>query len=80
MYVLIYNYVFVNYYRVLLDTDSIVADQSDLLLKVGMMLMAVMLVWWHILIQEYQSFTDLKFSKDKPITWIDWHPVQKGAY
>lgn len=29
-------------------------------------------------LKEYQSFTDLKFSKDKPITWIDWHPVQKG--
>ncbi|XP_065906152.1 dynein axonemal intermediate chain 3-like isoform X2 [Dysidea avara] len=29
-------------------------------------------------LKEYQSFTDLKFSKDKPITWIDWHPIQKG--
>ena len=29
-------------------------------------------------LKEYQSFTDLKFSKDKVITWIDWHPTIKG--
>lgn len=28
--------------------------------------------------KEYQSFTDLKFSKDKVVTWIDWHPNIKG--
>ena len=31
------------------------------------------------LYQEYQSFTDLKFSKDKVINWIEWHPVIKGV-
>ena len=30
------------------------------------------------LLQEYQSFTDLMFSKDKTITAIDWHPTQRG--
>ena len=30
-------------------------------------------------LKEYQSFTDLKFSKDKVITWIDWHPTIKGT-
>ena len=29
-------------------------------------------------LKEYQSFTDLRFSKDKVITWIDWHPTIKG--
>ena len=29
-------------------------------------------------IKEYQSYTDLSFSKDKIITWIDWHPTIKG--
>lgn len=29
-------------------------------------------------LKEYQSFTDLKFSKDKVITCIDWHPTIKG--
>ncbi len=29
-------------------------------------------------LKEYQSFTDLKFSKDKLITCIDWHPTIKG--
>ena len=28
--------------------------------------------------KEYQSFTDLKFSKDKIVTAIDWHPTIKG--
>ncbi|KAJ1559288.1 WD repeat-containing protein 63 [Cladochytrium tenue] len=28
-------------------------------------------------LQEYQSFTDLRFSKDKSISCIDWHPTQK---
>jgi WD40 repeat protein len=28
---------------------------------------------------EYQSFTDLKHSKDKSISCIDWHPTQKGV-
>ncbi len=31
------------------------------------------------ILKEYQSFTDLKFSKDKLITCIDWHPSIKGA-
>ena len=31
-------------------------------------------------IKEYQSYTDLTFSKDKIITWIDWHPSLKGTY
>ncbi|XP_064386318.1 dynein axonemal intermediate chain 3-like isoform X2 [Halichondria panicea] len=29
-------------------------------------------------LKEYQSFTDLKFSKDKLITCVDWHPTIKG--
>ncbi|XP_019861052.1 PREDICTED: WD repeat-containing protein 63-like, partial [Amphimedon queenslandica] len=29
-------------------------------------------------LKEYQSFTDLKFSKDKVVTCIDWHPTIKG--
>jgi WD40 repeat protein len=29
-------------------------------------------------IKEYQSYTDLNFSKDRMITWIDWHPSIKG--
>ena len=29
-------------------------------------------------IKEYQSYADLTFSKDKIITWIDWHPSLKG--
>ena len=28
--------------------------------------------------QEYQSFTDLQFSKEKSITSIQWHPTIKG--
>ena len=28
--------------------------------------------------QEYQSFTDLKNSKNKTVTCIDWHPTLKG--
>ena len=31
-------------------------------------------------LKEYQSFTDLKFSKDKSILWIDWHPAIKGRF
>ncbi|XP_066297797.1 dynein axonemal intermediate chain 3-like [Branchiostoma lanceolatum] len=30
-------------------------------------------------LKEYQSFTDLQFSKDKTITCIDWHPNLKGV-
>lgn len=30
-------------------------------------------------IQEYQSFTDLQFSKEKSITCIQWHPTIKGT-
>ncbi|KAH9523462.1 WD repeat-containing protein 63 [Bulinus truncatus] len=30
-------------------------------------------------LKEYQSFTDLQFSKDKVITCIQWHPVIKGV-
>ncbi|KAI9344780.1 WD40-repeat-containing domain protein [Zopfochytrium polystomum] len=33
----------------------------------------------HTYLQEYQSFTDLKHSKDKSISCIDWHPTQKGV-
>ena len=29
-------------------------------------------------LKEYQSFTDLEFSKDKTISGIDWHPSIKG--
>ncbi|KAI6660473.1 WD repeat-containing protein 63-like [Oopsacas minuta] len=29
-------------------------------------------------LKEYQSFTDLQYSKDKTITCIDWHPTVKG--
>ena len=29
-------------------------------------------------LKEYQSFTDLQFSKDKTITCLDWHPTVKG--
>ena len=32
-----------------------------------------------ITFQEYQSFTDLQFSKDKVITCIQWHPTIKGV-
>ena len=28
--------------------------------------------------QEYQSFTDLQFSKSKTVTHIDWHPTING--
>ncbi|XP_076440866.1 dynein axonemal intermediate chain 3-like isoform X2 [Babylonia areolata] len=30
-------------------------------------------------LKEYQSFTDLNFSKDKTITCIQWHPSIKGV-
>lgn len=30
-------------------------------------------------LKEYQSFTDLQFSKDKTITCIQWHPTIKGV-
>ncbi|ORZ37936.1 WD40-repeat-containing domain protein [Catenaria anguillulae PL171] len=30
-------------------------------------------------LQEYQSFTDLKYSKDKSIACAAWHPSQKGV-
>ncbi|TPX51495.1 hypothetical protein SeLEV6574_g00261 [Synchytrium endobioticum] len=29
-------------------------------------------------LQEYQSFTDLRHSKDRTISCISWHPTQKG--
>lgn len=29
-------------------------------------------------LKEYQSFTDLQYSKEKTITDIQWHPVMKG--
>jgi len=32
----------------------------------------------HINLQEYQSFTDLQHSKNRPVICIDWHPVQMG--
>lgn len=31
-------------------------------------------------LKEYQSFTDLEFSKDKTITCVNWHPSIKGLY
>ncbi|KAJ3039952.1 WD repeat-containing protein 63 [Rhizophlyctis rosea] len=33
----------------------------------------------HTYLQEYQSFTDLKHSKDKSISCVDWHPTIKGV-
>ena len=30
-------------------------------------------------LKEYQSFTDLEFSKNKSIAHIDWHPSIKGT-
>ncbi|KAI9217425.1 WD40-repeat-containing domain protein [Blastocladiella britannica] len=33
----------------------------------------------HSTLQEYQSFTDLKYSKEKSISWCAWHPTQKGV-
>ncbi|KAJ1508418.1 WD repeat-containing protein 63, partial [Coelomomyces lativittatus] len=33
----------------------------------------------HVSLQEYQSFTDLKYSKDKSISCVTWHPTQKGV-
>ena len=30
-------------------------------------------------LKEYQSFTDLEFSKNKSIAQIDWHPSIKGS-
>ncbi|RKP20508.1 hypothetical protein ROZALSC1DRAFT_21335, partial [Rozella allomycis CSF55] len=32
-----------------------------------------------ILLQEYHSFTDLKHSKDRSISCVDWHPNQRGV-
>jgi len=32
-----------------------------------------------IVLQEYQSFTDLEFSKERTITCVDWHPTVKGV-
>ena len=29
-------------------------------------------------IKELHSFTDLKYSKTKDITMVDWHPTQQG--
>lgn len=31
-------------------------------------------------LKEYQSFTDLRFSKNKVITQMEWHPIIKGKY
>ncbi|KAI8810116.1 WD40-repeat-containing domain protein [Cladochytrium replicatum] len=33
----------------------------------------------HTFLQENQSFTDLKHSKDKSISCVVWHPTQKGV-
>uniref|UniRef100_H2Y8V0 WD repeat domain 63 n=1 Tax=Ciona savignyi TaxID=51511 RepID=H2Y8V0_CIOSA len=30
-------------------------------------------------LKEYQSFTDLQYSKDKTVTCVDWHPAIKGV-
>lgn len=30
-------------------------------------------------LKEYQSFADLRFSKNKVITAIEWHPTIKGS-
>ena len=36
--------------------------------------------WLYLpILQEYQSFTDLNFSKDKTISCIQWHPSIKGV-
>jgi hypothetical protein len=32
-----------------------------------------------VVLQEYQSFTDLIHSKDKSISCIEWHPTIKGV-
>ncbi|KAG4092483.1 WD40 repeat-like protein [Neocallimastix lanati (nom. inval.)] len=32
----------------------------------------------HVNLQEYQSFTDLQHSKNRPVICIDWHPTQMG--
>lgn len=34
---------------------------------------------WLFTSQEYQSFTDLQFSKEKSILCIDWHPNIRGV-
>ncbi|KAJ3109442.1 WD repeat-containing protein 63 [Phlyctochytrium planicorne] len=49
--------------------DYLVLGEEDVALEQGS----------HTSLQEYQSFTDLKHSKDKSIACIDWHPVQKGV-
>lgn len=33
----------------------------------------------HTTLQEYQSFTDLKHSKDRSIACVDWHPNIRGS-
>lgn len=33
----------------------------------------------HTVLQEFQSFTDLRHSKDKSISCVDWHPNIKGV-
>ena len=33
-----------------------------------------------VTLQEYQSFTDLKFSKNKAIKKIQWHPTVRGLF
>lgn len=32
-----------------------------------------------ISLQEFQSFTDLQYSKQKTVTYIDWHPTIRGV-
>lgn len=33
----------------------------------------------HATLQEYQSFTDLKHSKERCLSAVDWHPTQTGV-
>ncbi|KAI9002305.1 WD40-repeat-containing domain protein [Gaertneriomyces semiglobifer] len=33
----------------------------------------------HTYLQEYQSFTDLRHSKDKCLSCVDWHPTLRGV-
>ncbi|KAJ3118520.1 WD repeat-containing protein 63 [Phlyctochytrium bullatum] len=47
--------------------DFITLGEEDVALEQGS----------HTTLQEYQSFTDLKHSKDKSISCVDWHPTQK---
>jgi len=49
--------------------------------SLGMFFVNTSLFWCVLLSQsqEFQSFTDLQFSKERTITCIDWHPTIKGV-